>query len=148
MADQWFTLVSVLSGTIVGGLLNSFVASRAKQQEWKLGLLRERILERQRLYADFLASSQRLIVQAMDAKLSNAAEMSVIHNELARVELVASREVIDSATKICSHILDSHAQNPPKDRANFYDLKTKFVCTVREELASLERPSKSSKRAS
>jgi hypothetical protein len=145
MTDQWFTLISVLSGAVVGGIINYAATSRAKNQEWRLEMARLRILERRKLYADFLALSQLLIAQAIDSKLSNASEISVVFNEQARIELVASDEVIASAKAICSCVLDSHARDPGKDKGNFYSLKSAFVTAVRKELDLLERPNNSFK---
>lgn len=145
MADQWFTLVSVLSGTIVGGIINFIATSQVKNQEWKLEMARLRILERRKLYADFLASSQLLIAQAIDSKLSNASEFSAVFNEQARIELVASDEVIVSAKAICSCILDSHAKDSSKYKYNFHTLKSAFVTAVRKELDLLEKPNNSFK---
>lgn len=145
MTDQWFTLISVLSGAVVGGLINYLATSKAKSREWHLSLIRERILERQKLYADFLAASQLLIAQSLDKKISNVGEIGVISNELARIELVASQAVVDSAKSICDCVLSHHAEQPDGKSTGYYNLKIAFIGAVRTELEALERPNNSFK---
>ena len=63
-------IIASLGAALVAGIA-SYIAGRGmRSHEWKLGLVRERLLERQRLYAKFVAEADRnmLLVAGAGAK--------------------------------------------------------------------------------
>lgn len=107
--------------------------------EWRLQLARERILERQRLYARFVAEADRnlLTVAAGGAKsIDNVMPLFALQAE---IWLLSGQNVQDAAKRVCDLALSANAAGK-EDRVegDSFLAKTTFVEAARAELAALE----------
>ena len=138
MEAQLVVAVSALLGVVVGGLVNYVVTTRSKAREWRLALVREWILERQKLYAEFLVTTQELGLQSIREKATNTKPFDVMSSALARIELVATEPVVAAAKKMCGHVINAHHTEPAPTERLLHHEKADFIRAVRAELAKLE----------
>lgn len=139
MTPEAIAILAALGGTLSGGFVTYLSGRNLKDREWKLGLLRDRLRDREKLYADFLVNAQRLVMKAMESKIQNPTELDIMNNEFARIEMVAAESIVEAARKICNHILIRHSQDSDKDEKDFFELKQAFIESVRKEFSSLEK---------
>lgn len=139
MGDTTVASLMTILAVVVGGLLNHLASRWTKNREWKLSLRRQQIDTRTKLYADFLAGTQRLVTQSIDEKFSGAAQFDVLYNEYARIEFSASSEVYEKAKELMDHVLECHAQGSREPKKKFTDLKHEFISVVKTELQQLEK---------
>lgn len=139
MPDQLVLALFTLFGVVIGGVANYISAVRTKNREWRLALVRARIDERQKLYAELLVAAQELSLQSVLEKAKDIRPFNPVISVLARVELVASDPVVEAARKLCSHVFDVHQTNPPKTDRLLHHEKTDFIKVVRSELQQLEQ---------
>jgi len=138
MAPEITATIAALGGTLVGGLVNFLASRNAKNHEWKLALVRDRITERQNLYSEFLVSTQTLLMRSMEKKIQKPTELNVFNNEFARVELVGSKPVVEAARQVCDFVLVAHSPSAEAEQRSYFSLKQEFINAVRKELAALE----------
>ncbi len=136
MRSELIAVVGALAGVIIGGLINFLASRSAKNLEWRQALAREKMSTRQKLYAEFLVECQRLVVAAMEEKLSGPRELNVMNGKFAEISLVADEKVIECAKKLADYALSSHSQGGVGDR-DFFVLKQSFINAARTEIASL-----------
>jgi hypothetical protein len=138
MSSTLLALLSGLVGAILTGVVNHLAMMRAKRADWRLVLEKEKILERQKLYSDFLCSSHKFVMAAADQKISELTKFELIYNEMARIELLATEPVVKAARQICDYVVGVHAQDNVEKR-NFFTLKSAFITAARAELDSLSK---------
>ncbi len=133
-------LSSVLAGTVSGGIISYITGVSLKNKEWKLALIRERLHEREKLFAEFLVITQHLLIQSMEHKIEKPSELTVMNNEFARIEMVASKSTVEAAKLICDYVLTSHSSQELQNKnRDFYTLKQTFIHAARKEFKSLEK---------
>lgn len=133
------TLSTTLIGAAVAGVI-SYVAGRGmKIYEWRLSLAKEDIAARRRLYAEFLAEADRLILQSMERKLTATSALKELTVKLSEISLLSTEPVLEAAKAICDYALSAHtAERATRDERNFYELKKNFIAAARNEIASYE----------
>lgn len=99
---------------------------------------RERILERQRLHARFIAEADRnlLTVAAGDAK--SIGNMMPLFALQAEVWLLSSPSVQETAKRMCDLALSANAAEKDHAEGDSFAAKTAFVKAARAELSVLE----------
>jgi len=138
MKDQLLLAGFTLLGVVTGGLVNYLATIRSKDREWHLNLTREKILNRQKLYTEFMVAAQSLSLEATRAKASDTRVFDTLMSIYAQVELVGSEPVVTTAKKLCTHVLDAHSADPPKSERLLHHEKTDFIKAVRDEIRHLE----------
>lgn len=133
-------IIIPISASLTGALAAaypSFLAGRSIQtHEWRLALIRDRILERRQLYARFIVEADRnmFAVAAGEKSLENVAPLFPL---LAEISLLSSEAVHHRARAVGDIGLAANAadNDGPIDH---YAAKTAFVEAARNELAMLE----------
>ena len=139
MSDTYtiiFTTLGTLATATVAGAV-SYIAGRSmKSYEWRLGMVREEIQTRQRLYAGFLAEADRLVLLSIENKLSEVGGLHDLFRRLSEIELLGSENVIASAKDMADHAMSSHVAGDKAARRvpGFHALKSKFIASVKEEM--------------
>lgn len=136
IADFIIPIGASLTGALAAAY-PSFLAGRSIQMnEWRLALIRDRILERRQLYAKFLVEADRnmLAVAAGTKSLDNVAPLFPL---LAEISLLSSEPVHQCARAVGDIGLAANAADDD-DRVDHYSAKTAFVEAARNEIAELE----------
>lgn len=129
--------ISTASVAIIAGVLSYTAGKGMKRHEWDLSIRREKVAVRQRLYAEFLAETDRQILQSLEEKSSTATSFYEITRKFSEIELISSSTVSATARAICDHVIGSHTV--AKTEANFYELKQTFIQHARKEIAEYEK---------
>lgn len=127
-----------IATALVAGTASYFAGKGMRFQEWRLALLRERLLERQRLYAKFLAEADRsqLIVIAKEEKsIDNLMPLLAL---FAEITLLSSSTVSKCAQQVCDAALSSISREVIEDVNAYLPAKTAFLTAARAELEALE----------
>jgi hypothetical protein len=93
---------------------------------------------RQRLYADFLAETNRLALESMDEKSSKVGEFHPMMRYFSEIELLSAVRVANAAKAVCANILESHSVIP-QNTASYAELKAAFIAAAHEEIGKYER---------
>ena len=137
---QSFPTILTTTITAIVAAVISFLAGRGlKSHEWRLELTKERMMARERLYADFLTVVTSHALRAKDEKLSKVASLTDVMEKNERIALVASQPVVEAAKALCTAILDMNTVGESAGTDGFFDLKQEFIRQVRSELAALEK---------
>lgn len=136
MPSELVAVIGALAGVIIGGLINFLASRSAKNREWRQALAKEQMSTRQKLYAEFLVECQRLVVEAMEEKVSTPRELNVMNGKFAEISLIADEKVIECAKKVADHALSSHSPEGVTDK-DFFALKQRFINAARTEISSL-----------
>jgi hypothetical protein len=136
--SELIAVFAALGGTLVGGFINYFATRSMKDREWRLSLARDQIVLRQKLYFEFLVETQRLVVQAMENKLTSAIELNAMNSKFAEISLVASQPVVEIARILADYAVSSHAQDDSDSPRNFFALKERFIEAARKDIASVQ----------
>ena len=124
--------------TAAVAVLAASLGWRAKQSEWKRDISRQRIATKQRLYADFLAETNRLTLESMDQKSSEAAKFHQMTGIFAEIELLSEEPLVEAARAICASVVDSHTAKP-RNTPIYDQMKAAFVKAARDEISECER---------
>lgn len=137
MPSEVIAVLGTLGGALLVGLINYFSNRSVKNQEWRLAIERDQISTRQKLYAEFLVQTQRLVIQAREEKINSLTDIDGINGKFAEVCLVAPEAVVEKAKKLADYALTSHSEQPAKEIADFFSLKESFIAAARDDLAKV-----------
>jgi len=138
LAEIIVPVAASLGGALVAGWVSYIAGRGVRLHEWKLQLARERILERQRLYARFIAEADRnlLTVAAGGAKsIDNVTPLFALQAE---IWLLSGQSVQETSKRVCDLALSANAAGDDGPDADPFAAKTAFVEAARAELAALE----------
>ncbi len=125
------------AGTAAVAVLAASLGWWAKKSDWKRDIYRQKVATRQRLYADFLAETDRLALKSMDEKTSKVGEFHPMTRYFSEIELLSAVPV-NAAKAVCANILESHSEIP-QGAASYAELKAAFVAAARKEIDEYER---------
>jgi hypothetical protein len=137
MPSELIAVFGTLSGGLLVGLINYFSNKRIKHHEWRLALARDQVIARQKLYADFLVEAQRLVMLALEEKISSPTSLNALNGKFAEINLVASEPVIEEAKKLADYAITSHSEKTAKEAVNFFALKESFIAVARQDIAKV-----------
>ncbi|MEN3148469.1 hypothetical protein ABCW43_14240 [Neorhizobium sp. IRAMC:178] len=131
-----FTTAGTISAAIVAAVV-SYIAGRGmKRHEWQLMLVREKILARQRLYADFVSEADRLLLFSIQSKISDPVGFHDLLRKFGEIQLLARDDVTEAAKQMADHIILSHLAGEVADAnaPSLHPLKTTFIMLAKQEL--------------
>lgn len=134
-----------LGGALVAGWVSYIAGRGVRLHEWKLQLARERILERQRLYAKFIAEAHRnllTVVAGGDKSIDNVMPLFALQAE---IWLLSAQRVQDAAKRMCDLALSVNAAASDHAEGDLFAAKAAFVDAARAELAVLEADARRSR---
>ena len=131
-------ILAALTGAAMAGLASYIAGKGMRQHEWMLSLARERLTERQRLYARFLGEADRHQLEVIargNRSLDNVMPLLTMYNEIL---LLASAEVEQAAKQICDIAVTELSEAAASRNAGHFTAKTLFLKAARKELDLLE----------
>lgn len=136
IAELIIPIGAPLAGVLAAAYPSFLVGRGIQTHEWRLALIRDRILERRQLYAKFIVEADRnmLAVAAGQKSLDNVAPLFPL---LAEISLLSSEAVNRSARAVGDIGLAANAADND-DRVDHYAAKSAFVEAARNEIAMLE----------
>ena len=137
MPAELVAVLGTLSGALLVGVINYFSNKGMKNHEWRLALARDQFTIRQKLYAELLVESHRLVIQAREEKISSLADLNAINGKYAEVCLVGTTAVIEDAEKLTGYAITSYSTQPASEIAEFYTLKRSFIAAARKDMAKV-----------
>jgi hypothetical protein len=132
------SFLSTASVALLAGMLSYAAGKGMKRHEWDLNLRREKVELRQRLYAEFLAEANRLILQSIQKKSGELTAFYKISEKFSEIELISAEPVSSAAKSIFDKAVSSNVIEE-KEGTNFFDLKRNFIQQVRIEIAGYEK---------
>jgi hypothetical protein len=108
-----------------------------RSHDWKLSLIREKLLDYRQLYARFLAEADRLMLLSADGTKRNVEDLGPLFSSFSELSLVATDAVSKSAARMCESVLNSISQKADGEGA-YFAAKADFLRTARDEIASME----------
>ena len=138
MPPELTTIAGTLAAALVAGLLSFWAGRGLKTHEWKLSLAKEEAAAKKKLYAEFLAEAQRLIIRATEEKVHQASELDRINNQYAEITLVGGKAVSEAAMQVFDSVLLAHVQSDQTatEAMQFHPRKQAFLEAARHELQS------------
>ncbi|CAH0353849.1 MULTISPECIES: hypothetical protein [Sphingomonadaceae] len=131
-------IIASLGAALIAGIA-SYVAGRGmRSHEWKLGLVRERLLERQRLYAKFIAEADRnvlLVAGAGSKSIDNVTPLLALYAE---ISLLSTDAVQQCAKRVCDLALSANGRESSGEDGDHFAAKCAFVDAARSELKAIE----------
>lgn len=129
---------SALIGSAIGGLISFFSTRSVRRMEWVPSLAEKNIHTRESLYADFLTEANRLMLEAIDGKLSQSTAFATLVGLEARLWFF-SNAVGEAARNIVVCVMDHHSQEPKNDTLGFPELRDKFIAQCKEDVLALRK---------
>ena len=135
--------MAALFGSLVGALgsgASTWITQRHADQR---DLLARKIFYRVQLYSDFIAESERILVDALENNFQDPNKLIPAFALLGRIRLSSSKEVLASAEKLVREIVKSYSEpnlSPEEIRSralNGNDPLRQFSETCRAELDSM-----------
>lgn len=138
LAQIYVPMIATLGASMVA-VVGSFLVGRGmRAQEWKLGLVRERLLERQRLYARFIAEADRNMTLVLSGEEPNAGNVMSLLALYAEISLLSTEGVLEASKRVCDLALSANGSETPAPQGDHYAVRSAFVAAARCELISLE----------
>jgi len=135
--------MAALCGSLVGALGSSASTWITQRHADQRDLLARKIFHRVQLYSDFIAESERILVDALENNFQDPNKLIPAFALLGRIRLTSSREVLASAEKLVREIVKSYSEpnlSPEEIRSralNGNDPLRQFSETCRAELDSM-----------
>jgi hypothetical protein len=131
-------IIASLGAALVAGIASYVVGRRVRSHEWKLELVRERLLERQRLYAKFIAEADRnvlLITGEGTKSIDNFMPLLALYAE---ISLLSTDVVQQSAKRVCDLAISANGVESSGRDGDHFASKSAFVDVARSELKAIE----------
>jgi len=137
-------LAAVL-GSVVGGSASIATAWFTQTSQGRREVVRAEIQKRELLYADFIAESSRLVLDALGHQLEKPEILVKVYALENRIRLLSSEVVVDAARRVIKHTLELYFEpNLREDdlqklaRSMPEDPLKAFSEACRKELADLQ----------
>lgn len=138
LAEIIIPVVASLGGALVAGWVSYIAGRGVRLHEWKLQLVRERILERQRLYARFIAEADHNLLTIAASGSKSIDNIMPLFSIQAEIWLLSTPGVQEAAKRMCDLALSANAAGKDRADGDSFAAKTAFVEAARAELAALE----------
>ncbi|HCH55108.1 MAG TPA: hypothetical protein DE109_16880 [Aeromonas sp.] len=138
MISEYVIPIFTILGVIIGGGISYFTSKSIKWIEFRQSSIRYEIENRRKLYVNFLAEANILVLKAIENKSSAPTFLSDILRLLAEVELIGGEGVNNKAKEIVDYILDLNTQKKIAGN-NFPLMRAQLVELVKQELHSIEK---------
>jgi len=128
-----------LGGAVVAGYASYLVGRGTRSHEWRLALIRERLLERRQLYARFMAEADRNMLLIVAGGAKSIDNVMPLFAMLAEISLLSSDAVQESAKALCDCALHANRRDGDgKSEGDHFGTKTAFLKAARSEITQLE----------
>jgi len=117
-------------------MVNFFSTRSVKHQEWRLALARDQLIQRQQIYADYLAEVQRLTGEAIFRTLDVPKDVQALDRLVAQMTLVSPSSVMNGARELRRHLLRARPAEGDREAPSFAELSATFVEAAKSDLRS------------
>ena len=137
LAQIYVPLIATLGASAVAVVGSYYVGRGMRSQEWKLSLVRERLLERQRLYARFIAEADRNLLLVLSGKEPHVDNVMPLLALYAEISLLSTEPLLQAAKQVCDLAISANGRDadPASDH---YSVRLAFVEAARSELVAVE----------
>ena len=138
MTSNVFQALATVGTALMAAILSYFAGRGTRLHEWRLGLARERLLDRQRLYIKFLAEadrSQLAVITKGEKLFENIAPLLELYAE---ISLLSSATVEKAAKNVCDQAVSAIGAESHKTAGSYFETKSEFLHAARDELRLLE----------
>lgn len=136
MSNELVAALSALGGALLGGILNYWATRSINHYGWKLALVKDQAVARQKLYAEFIVEAQRLVIQSREKRTASLADLDPLNGKFAEVSLIAPEDVVHIAREVTDYALCDHSADDAATVSMFSKLKQEFVNAARKDIAS------------
>jgi hypothetical protein len=102
--------LAAIFGSLTGGLASSVSAWITQRHHDRQDLLAKSTFHREQLYSDFISESARAMADALQHTLQDASALIPIYALLSRMRLSSSTDVIESAERVITSILNTYSE--------------------------------------
>lgn len=127
-----------LSSAAIAGYASYIAGRSARRHESKLTIMRERISERQRLYARFIAEYDRNRISIIADGSKSIDNVMPLFAMSAEISLLSSEPVRSCAEQMCEAALAANGRESDKKTFDHYAIKSNFLEAARNEIKILE----------
>lgn len=138
LAQILVPLVASLGAAFVAGVASYLAGRGMRSHEWKLGLIRERLLERQRLYAKFIAEADRNILVIAGAGKKSIENVMPLLSLYAEISLLSTDAVQQCAKRVCDLAVSANGAEISRQDGGHFAAKSAFLDVARSELKAIE----------
>jgi len=106
-----FSAVSALLGSLIGGLTTLATAWATQRYNTRSQRLREEIVKREALYAQFIDEASERVIDALEHEISESRQVVRIYSLFCRIQLVCSDPVLLAAEKVMKSTAQLYLQS-------------------------------------
>ena len=137
LAQIYVPMIATLGASAVAVVGSYYVGRGMRSQEWRLSLVRERLLERQRLYARFIAEADRNLLIVLGGKGPHVDNVMPLLALYAEISLLSNDPVLRAAKRVCDLAISANGHDAVSESHHF-GVRSAFVEAARSELVALE----------
>lgn len=125
---------SAILGAVIG-VLGSFLTTRQiKKLDNQYNIENELRLEKRKIASLFMTEANRLVVHAMDERLSEARAISKLAELYCQIELYFNEEVSSKAKNLLLYVVSIHGQYTEEIESSFQSLREDLVSSIKNEI--------------
>lgn len=108
MELAYISTLSVLAGSVIGGLTSTTTTWLTQRAHARSGLLANEILRREALYRDFIATASKTYGDALVSNEPQVPELVALYSMISQMRVVSAPWVVACADKIILTIIDTY----------------------------------------
>ncbi len=146
MAEDYHVAIisasSALLGSVIGGVISFLTTRDASAQQWRQSLVIREIERKEALYSEFIAECAKLLLSALDKKMSSGSAFSNLYTLLGKIRMMSSDEVRAAAEDLAQHATDAHRADYMKTETtgdNVFQSRNRFTEIARKELDEIKK---------
>lgn len=108
MELAYISTLSVLAGSVIGGLTSTTTTWLTQRAHARSGLLAHEIVRREDLYRDFIAAASKAYGDALVSNEPQVPELVALYSMIGQMRVVSAPRIVACADKIILTIVDTY----------------------------------------
>ena len=108
MELAYISTISVLAGSVIGGLTSTTTTWLTQRAHARSGLLATEIVRREGLYRDFIAAASKTYGDALVSNEPQVPELVALYSMISQMRVVSTPRIVACADKIILTIIDTY----------------------------------------
>jgi hypothetical protein len=108
MTLAYISTLSVLAGSVIGGLTSTTTTWLTQRAHARSGLLANEIVRREDLYRDFIAAASKTYGDALVSNEPQVPELIALYSMISQMRVVSAPRIVASADRIIVTIIDTY----------------------------------------
>lgn len=108
MDIAYISALSVLAGSVIGGLTSTATTWLTQRAHAQSGLLAQELTRRQDLYRDFIIAASKTYGDALVSSEPQLPELIALYSMISRMRVLSLPRTVESADKVMLSILDTY----------------------------------------